>query len=315
MNIFEDFDFTDFWRNNDFAPFAEKELEEAEETLGYKLPKSYIDLMRIHNGGDLEKCCFPAEESHWAEDHADITDITSIGDLYELKEGSEDWGYPDIGVYFGNTQTAGHVMIALDYRKCGKNGEPEIVSIDQEGDYDIIFLAKDFETFIRGLVSEDVFDTSEQDKLDDLEKAKTGQFSDVLFDLCSKVPHEFNIENKIRALMINKIEEFGRFFLHGDDISMMVYDIQFWLYSYLGNFVDKNDYLTKYYEEIITFGKFTRNNTNINFTIGGYSSGLISDNWLETRIKEGRIIESDNKIKMSPLWIKELEKNILNINT
>jgi len=39
----------------------------------------------------------------------------------------------------------------MDYRKCGPRGEPEVVHVDQELDYRISLVAKNFETFIRGL--------------------------------------------------------------------------------------------------------------------------------------------------------------------
>lgn len=66
------------------------------------------------------------------------------------------WNYPDIGVYFGDCPSAGNNMICLDYRKNGKNGEPEVVHVDQEFDYKITFLASDFEEFIKGLVADSV---------------------------------------------------------------------------------------------------------------------------------------------------------------
>jgi len=31
-----------------------------------------------------------------------------------------DWGYPDIGVAICDTPSAGHEMIFLDYRECGR---------------------------------------------------------------------------------------------------------------------------------------------------------------------------------------------------
>ena len=68
------------------------------------------------------------------------------------------WGYPDDGVYVCDCPSAGHDMILLDYSRCGKSGEPEVVHVDQEADYRKTFLAKDFKTFIEGLKEEAYFD-------------------------------------------------------------------------------------------------------------------------------------------------------------
>ncbi|GAB2663219.1 SMI1/KNR4 family protein [Nocardia goodfellowii] len=63
----------------------------------------------------------------------------------------EEWGYPDIGIYFADCPSAGHDMIALDYR----NGdEPSVVHVDQAVGYRITTLAPDFATFVHGLVHE-----------------------------------------------------------------------------------------------------------------------------------------------------------------
>ena len=52
-------------------------------------------------------------------------------------------------------------MIALDYRECGPQGEPCVVYVDQSYDYKIIKLANCFEDFIRGLQSDDNFNSEE----------------------------------------------------------------------------------------------------------------------------------------------------------
>ena len=86
-NYFEGFDFTDFWEDSDYA---EEEYTEAapsdeliasvERELGYKLPGSYIWLMKRPNGGIPVNTSFPTEETtSWAEDHVAITGIMGIG--------------------------------------------------------------------------------------------------------------------------------------------------------------------------------------------------------------------------------------------
>ncbi|WP_330566507.1 SMI1/KNR4 family protein [Roseburia sp. 1XD42-69] len=73
----------------------------------------------------------------------------------------EEWGYPAIGVAICDTPTAGHDMVFLDYRECGPQGEPKVVHIAQEFDYEVTFLANNFEEFIRGLMNEDDFEFEE----------------------------------------------------------------------------------------------------------------------------------------------------------
>lgn len=55
---FADFDFSNFWDDDDYARKnyisdipSDKLIAEIEEELGYKLPASYIWLMKQHNGG------------------------------------------------------------------------------------------------------------------------------------------------------------------------------------------------------------------------------------------------------------------------
>ena len=64
------------------------------------------------------------------------------------------WGYPDIGVYFADCPSAGHDMLALDYRE---SGEPPVVHVDQELSYAVTVVAPDFAAFLNGLTGEDEF--------------------------------------------------------------------------------------------------------------------------------------------------------------
>ncbi len=174
LQFFKDFDFTGFWNESSYSErdYIEEFPDDAtiasiEEELGYKLPASYIELMRIQNGGLVNRSCFPtSEENSWADDHIAITGIMGIGreKTYSVcgELGSrfmiEEWGYPEDGIYICDCPSAGHDMILLDYSKGGKDGEPEVVHVDQEADYRKTFLAADFETFIKGLKEEEDFD-------------------------------------------------------------------------------------------------------------------------------------------------------------
>ncbi len=64
---------------------------------------------------------------------------------------------PPIGVYFADTPSAGHEMIALDYRACGPLGEPAVVHVDQELGYALMSLAVSLDAFLAGLVDVDSF--------------------------------------------------------------------------------------------------------------------------------------------------------------
>ncbi len=170
--MFEGFDFTDFWHEveysdcNYYAPPPSDELiAEVEQELGYKLPDSYIWLMKQHNGGLTNKDCFPTKTpTSWAEDHVAIFGILGINrdKKYSISKSTkfmiEGWEYPAIGVAICDCPSAGHDMIFLDYRECGPMGEPKVVHVDQELDYEITYLAENFEEFVRGLVPEDNFE-------------------------------------------------------------------------------------------------------------------------------------------------------------
>lgn len=173
-NTFKDFDFSNFWDDSDYAKDSyvsesatDELVKSVEEELGYKLPASYIEFMKVQNGGIPVNTCFPTQSStSWAEDHIAIEGIFGIGREKEMslcgESGSklmiEEWEYPDTGIYFCDCPSGGHDMIMLDYSKCGKEGEPEVVHVDQEFDYKKTFLAKNFSTFIKGLVNADKFE-------------------------------------------------------------------------------------------------------------------------------------------------------------
>lgn len=172
--VFKDFDLTNFWEASEYASenyvsenLTNELVASIEQELGYKLPLSYVELMKNQNGGIPKNCSFPTEErTSWAEDHIAVSGILGIGREKTCslcgEAGSQfmidEWSYPDIGIYFADCPSAGHDMICLDYRESGRIGEPQVVHVDQESDYKITFLASNFEEFVKGLVDDSVFD-------------------------------------------------------------------------------------------------------------------------------------------------------------
>src|SRR2546425_37382 len=111
----------DFWDDpfNDSSyftgpPLTEPMIRAAEAKLGYRLPRSYVRLIRIKNGGSLKRDCFPTSvPTSWAEDHVAVSGIRGIGgkwgiDADTLGARVGDWGYPDVGILVGECPSAGH---------------------------------------------------------------------------------------------------------------------------------------------------------------------------------------------------------------
>lgn len=313
---FSDMSLDDFWDDSEYAreaylsePPTDELIASIEEELGYKLPSSYIALMKHRNGGVPKNTCFPTEDAtSWAEDHIAISGILGIGREkdYSLcgEFGSpfmiEDWGYPDIGVVICDCPSAGHDVVMLDYRACGRDGEPEVIHVDQEGDYEITFLADNFEAFIKGLVSEEDYDTSEEDKLADLHRVTHGKFSPLLEELCANVVEVDQIEQKIRRICTQIVEAKGHFSFHADEGSYLMYDVQFWLYSKAYPETSREQYLG-IYEKMIAFGG--------EFGQGGYAPSFISD-WLDRRIHEGRIVQVNGHLRFTEQYAEELVRQL-----
>ncbi|WIV17264.1 SMI1/KNR4 family protein [Paenibacillus polygoni] len=313
---FSDMNLTDFWDDSEYArtsyqsdPPTDERIESIEKELGYKLPSSYIQLMKQQNGGIPRNTILPTEDStSWAEDHIAITGIMGIGREkdYSLcgEFGSpfmiEEWGYPDIGVVICDCPSAGHDVVMLDYRACGRDGEPEVVHVDQEDDYEITFLADNFEAFIRGLVSEDEYDTSEEDKQHDVDKVMHGKFSPLLEELCSRVTEVEQMEQKIRSICARIVEEKGHFTFHANELSYVMYDVQFWLYTKSYPNTSRDQYVSAY-QNIIAFGG--------EFGQGGYAPSFVTD-WLDQRIKEGRIVQNDGILRLTNSFTEEIMKQL-----
>lgn len=200
MTYFAGFDTTDFWDDSPYAlrdyvedPPTPQLIADLERELGgYRLPGSYVALMRTHNGGVPQRPYFPlpaqpvpgahsasatssAPGSRQPESRPGLRDPVpgarppialngifgigrnrpnSLGGEFGSRFWIEDWEYPALGVYFADTPSAGHDMLAFDYRGCGGTGEPAVVHVDQEDDFRVTWVAENFEAFVRGLVAD-----------------------------------------------------------------------------------------------------------------------------------------------------------------
>lgn len=143
---------------------SDADFAKVEALLGYRLPAAYKALMRTQNGGLLSKNTFENPlQCDWAPSTYNVESIFGI-DVEKPnslcgKMGSrfwvEEWGYPDIGIAICDTISGGHNMIFLDYSDCGSQGEPCVVEIDQESNYEVTYLADNFKSFVVGLITDD----------------------------------------------------------------------------------------------------------------------------------------------------------------
>ena len=59
-----------------------------------------------------------------------------------------EWEHPNIGIPFGQTESAGHDLYFMDFGSVDQNGEPRIVLVDNECDNCVTEVAKNLEEFL-----------------------------------------------------------------------------------------------------------------------------------------------------------------------
>lgn len=316
--MLDDFDFSDFWDDSDYArenyveePVTPELLRAAEKELGFRLPAAYVALMRSQNGGIPKRTCFPTREAtSWAEDHIAITGFLGIGRnrTYSLlgRLGSrfmqEEWGYPTFGVCICDCPSGGHDMVMLDYRACGPEGEPAVVHVDQELDYRVTFLAPDFETFVRGLVDETVFDTSAEELESALRAIERGRFSTALTALLARSSPPGETEGVLRRLLGTIATQKGFFALHDDPLSYLVYDLLFSLFVG-AHAVRTPEAFLEAYADLLALG-------DGEVSTRGYAPGFVAA-WMQARLARGEIVERDGTLALSDAHRDALEAQLV----
>ncbi|NIK62308.1 SMI1/KNR4 family protein [Kribbella shirazensis] len=134
----------DFFEPDDFYTgprVTDALVAAAEQSLGVKLPSSYLELIRLRNGGVPRRRCFATPfATSWAHDHIEITAILGIGghlgidsnDGHGSRDLVREWDYPDVGLVICDTPSGGHDTVMLDYSEHGHAAEPRVVYVDED---------------------------------------------------------------------------------------------------------------------------------------------------------------------------------------
>ncbi|MCR5210110.1 MAG: SMI1/KNR4 family protein [Lachnospiraceae bacterium] len=155
--------YSDEAKKYDCGPLDDEAIKKAEEELGFKLPESYIYLMKKHNGGLLAKnyLAIKNTDGFW-----DLEGIYGIGEKnYSINHQNDNKADFEENLISICSSVSGHSNIYLDYNECGSQGEPRVIAIEDELDNTFV-LAKNFEDFISRLcVYDDEEEISKHDTL------------------------------------------------------------------------------------------------------------------------------------------------------
>ena len=171
VQLNENFDPTHFWNDSEQAleqyvsnPPSEGLIASVEEELVFRLPESYVEMMKNHNGGVPNNRYFPiGATDSGVEEYIELKGILGIGreKPNSLCGSAGSWalieqgGYPEFGVVLSECASQSGVVM-LDYRSAGNDAEPEVVHVDKDNQYKVTTLAPNFETFVQGLVHREV---------------------------------------------------------------------------------------------------------------------------------------------------------------
>lgn len=147
----------DFWSDSNYCTgpqLSDAAVRKAEKRFGYKLPKAYLRLLRVRNGGSPRRPYFHIQGlAGWGQGYFEVESLRGIG--------HEDWSidtndmgdnYPEIGLIIGDTPSGGHDAVMFDYSQCGPKGEPRVVHAVQGcAASEVTVLAPDFTAFVAAL--------------------------------------------------------------------------------------------------------------------------------------------------------------------
>ena len=152
---------TEFWNSNYYnnPPLTDKMIQQAETELGVQLPDSFLDLLKIQNGGYTKGFAYPmTTKTTWSDNHVPLTEMFGIvlgkesdsaHNIMQSDYMTKEWGLPDKQVLLTGD---GHWWITLDYRE---GDIPTVRWIDCVCSEDV-HIANSFDDFYNGLISDDL---------------------------------------------------------------------------------------------------------------------------------------------------------------
>lgn len=153
-----------------FSPLKESDIKKAENIFNVKLPKYYLYILKIQNGGSIVFNAHPSPKpTSWSDHSVNVDFIMGIGEnngILETPYYIEEWNMPEGLVLFSGQ---GHSWIAFDYRNTVEN--PPIVYINNETE-EIFKIADSFEIFLKNLYVEGMEEKIEFGEFNEIEISK-----------------------------------------------------------------------------------------------------------------------------------------------
>ncbi len=144
---------SDYGRKCRFGEITDELIQRAEALMGYRIPASYRELLEYRNGGSISD---KLSESWLSVIYGISEDPSAFNGLENMYDNWKNgWEYPDIGIPFGETASAGHDMYYMDFRVTDESGEPRIVRIDNEFGNEVYFVADDLHDFLRMILADE----------------------------------------------------------------------------------------------------------------------------------------------------------------
>ena len=170
LKVFDDKAWLDeFWSDSTYftgPPLTDEMVREAEKRFRYKLPAGYWRLLRLRNGGSPRREYFHVTGLlGWTGGYLGVDSLRGIGDHFWCIDTPDSGLYPPIGLIVGDTPSGGHDYVMLDYRECGREGEPRVVhAVQGRGLRGVTVLAADFAAFVAALSAHEPGDEGEEDE-------------------------------------------------------------------------------------------------------------------------------------------------------